>query len=87
MIDIEDCTPDQLEDFPRRMKEWLFNIMDDLAKGNKLDPSYSELLSEANGEYKWINAVMWKFCDLDVHPSDRFVSVTCIQTKTKTIIL
>lgn len=74
--DIPECIPDEMEDFPRRMKEWLFNIMKDLADRSELKEEYVELEREAEKDLskKWANAVIWKFCDLDSHPFDRSVS-------------
>ncbi|XP_055952469.1 SPARC-like [Argiope bruennichi] len=74
--DIPKCSEEEMEDFPRRMREWLFNIMKDLAQRAELDDRYLELEQEAERDLakKWANAVIWKFCDLDSHPFDRSVS-------------
>ncbi|XP_067127350.1 SPARC isoform X2 [Centruroides vittatus] len=74
--EIPECSKEELEDFPRRMREWLFNIMQDLARREELKPPYLELEKEAeiSQSRKWVNAVIWKFCDLDSHPHDRSVS-------------
>ncbi|GBL56036.1 Secreted protein acidic and rich in cysteine, partial [Araneus ventricosus] len=74
--DIPKCSDEEMEDFPRRMREWLFNIMKDLAQRAELDDRYLELEQEAERDLakKWANAVIWKFCDLDSHPFDRSVS-------------
>lgn len=73
LLDIEPCTPEEMADFPRRMRDWLFNVMKDLAYRNELTPEYMELEREAENSlsHKWVNAVIWKFCDLDSHPHDR----------------
>lgn len=61
-----------MKDFPRRMREWLFNVMQDLARRAELDEAFVHLEKEAEKmDKKWINAVIWKFCDLDTHPHDR----------------
>ena len=44
---IPECTEDELEDFPRRMREWLFNVMRELAERGELTPHYKELEQEA----------------------------------------
>ena len=44
---IPECTEDELEDFPRRMREWLFNVMRELAERDELTPHYKELEQEA----------------------------------------
>lgn len=74
--DIEPCTTEELEDFPRRMRDWLFNVMKDLAERHELSDDYTKLEQEAEASinHKWVNAVIWKFCDLDSHPNDRSVS-------------
>lgn len=36
-----------MEDFPRRMREWLFNVMRELAERDELSPHYKELEQEA----------------------------------------
>lgn len=75
--DIPKCSTEEMEDFPRRMREWLFNVMHDLAQRHELDTLYLELEQEAERDLskKWSNAVIWKFCELDTHPYDRQVSV------------
>jgi len=73
---IPDCEEGELEDFPRRMREWLFNVMEELAGRGKLTPHFSKL--HKDGEFdltkKWTNAAIWKWCDLDGHPHDNVVS-------------
>lgn len=73
---IKECTDNEMEDFPRRMRDWLFNVMQDLARRNELSgvPLVMEQEAELTNSRKWVNAVIWKFCDLDVHPHDRHIS-------------
>ena len=59
------------------MKEWLFNIMEELQERSELSEFYSKLqkqsqISDLN--QKWENAAIWKWCDLDGHPHDNVVS-------------
>lgn len=65
-----------MADFPRRMRDWLFNIMRDLADRKELPKHYLKLEREAesNLTLRWANAAVWKWCDLDGHPHDRAVS-------------
>lgn len=72
-LDIGECTEQELEDFPRRMRDWLFNVMQELARRDELQGKLLQLEKEAENsrDRKWVNAVIWKFCDLDVHPHDR----------------
>ncbi|KAL1377372.1 hypothetical protein pipiens_016315 [Culex pipiens pipiens] len=65
-----------LMDFPRRMRDWLFNVMRDLAARNELPEAYMELEHEAenNMTKRWTNAAIWKWCTLDGHPNDNSVS-------------
>ncbi|KRT80570.1 hypothetical protein AMK59_7611, partial [Oryctes borbonicus] len=74
--DMPDCTKDEMSDFPRRMRDWLFNIMRDLADRQELPERYIKLEKEAelNHTRRWANAAIWKWCDLDGHPHDRTVS-------------
>ncbi|XP_013789003.1 SPARC-like isoform X2 [Limulus polyphemus] len=74
--EIPDCTKEEMGDFPRRMREWLFAVMQELARRNELDKYYMKLEEEAEQDLslKWVNAIVWKFCDLDAHPEDRAVS-------------
>lgn len=71
-----ECTENDLADFPRRMRDWLFNVMRDLAMRNELPEPYMELEheAEANMTKRWTNAAIWKWCDLDGHPHDNTVS-------------
>ena len=74
---IPTCEPEELIDFPRRMKEWLFNIMEELQERSELSEFYSKLqkqsqISDLN--QKWENAAIWKWCDLDGYPHDNVVS-------------
>ena len=43
---IPDCEEGELEDFPRRMREWLFNVMEELADRGQLTPHFSKLHKE-----------------------------------------
>lgn len=69
----QQCTPDEMADFPRRMRDWLFNVMRDLADRHDLSPHFLKLEREAekDNSRRWANAAIWKFCDLDGHPHDR----------------
>ncbi|XP_050050622.2 SPARC [Dermacentor andersoni] len=74
--DLPKCADEEMEDFPRRMREWLFNVMQDLARRHELNEPYKKLEEEAESlqSRQWVNAVIWKFCELDSHPYDRAVS-------------
>ncbi|CAF2780459.1 unnamed protein product [Rotaria sp. Silwood2] len=69
--DLGVCTEFELEVFPKRMKEWLGEILDALFVRKDLDPKYETLVNEArkmklsNTEKWWRNAVLWEFCELD----------------------
>lgn len=65
-----------MSDFPRRMREWLFNVMNDLVQNDEFPEHYKTLQSEAetNLTRRWANAAIWKWCDLDVQ-HDRSVSL------------
>lgn len=73
---IPECDEGDLEDFPRRMREWLFNVMEELDGREELPDYYKNLHKEAKFDInrKWSNAAVWKWCDLDGHPHDNAVS-------------
>lgn len=62
-----------MADFPRRMREWLFQIMQDLAEREELNPHFTRMIQDAetNMTKQWSNAAVWKWCDLDGHPHDK----------------
>lgn len=64
-----------MADFPRRMRDWLFNVMRDLADRRELTPHYLKMEREAetNLTRRWTNAAIWKWCDLDGNPPDRYI--------------
>lgn len=74
--EMPDCSENEMLDFPRRMRDWLFNIMRDMAERRELTPHYlrMEREAESNLTRRWTNAAIWKWCDLDAHDNDRFVS-------------
>lgn len=65
-----------MSDFPRRMRDWLFNVMRDLAERDELTEHYKsmQIENETNLTRRWANAAVWKWCDLDGYPHDRSVS-------------
>jgi len=67
--DIPRCEPDDLDDFPRRMRDWLFNVMSELAERRELSHFYQEMKreAEANLAVRWSNAAVWKWCSLDTN--------------------
>ena len=71
----KECTGEDMKDFPRRMRDWLFNVMRDLAERDELTEHYMqmELEAETNMTRRWANAAVWKWCDLD-GDTDRSVS-------------
>lgn len=73
-----------MADFPRRMRDWLFNIMIDLAERKELNRHYLKMKREAetNHTRKWANAAIWKWCDLD-RDGDKFVFLFVINIQLK----
>jgi len=71
-----ECSEGELAEFPERMRDWLYNIMRDLADREELSAYYLQLEreNEEDPKQRWSNAVVWKWCDLDGHPADRKVS-------------
>jgi len=72
----QECDKEDLEDFPRRMREWLFNVMRDMADRRMLPQHYQRLEKELEVDetQRWTGAVVWKWCDLDGEPRDLVVS-------------
>jgi len=72
------CQAEEMSDFPRRMRDWLFNVMRELADRRELSPHYYKMEREAeratNESRRSVVAAVWKWCDLDGHPNDRQVS-------------
>lgn len=75
--DIPKCRQSELIDFPRRMREWLYNVMSELADRNEISNYYQQLKSDAQeDEDKQPEvAAVWKWCDLDKYPHDNSVSI------------
>lgn len=67
------CTEREFQEFPGRMREWLYIVLQQMARHAEM-PNYAELLEKARAEPNHTHAVLWKFCDLDVDPQDRFVT-------------
>ncbi|RWS03806.1 SPARC-like protein [Dinothrombium tinctorium] len=63
---IPECQESVLNDFPRRMRDWLYRIMNTKHSINKTEAvTMGDQLSS-----EWVLAIIWKYCDLDTHPSD-----------------
>lgn len=67
------CQTSEMVDFPRRMRDWLFNVMRDMAERRELTPHYLRMEREAEADLqrRWANAAIWKWCDLDAHDKNR----------------
>jgi hypothetical protein len=65
--EIPRCNEEEMLDFPRRMREWLFHVMKELAERQEIDRKLAEKISHVESELnkKWARAAVWKFCDLD----------------------
>ncbi|KAL4240883.1 hypothetical protein ACF0H5_001666 [Mactra antiquata] len=73
--ELTECPENEFEMFASRMKDWLFRVMNDLTmRGYEEMNDYRTMLEEARADENKVGAVLWKFCDLDVHPTDRHVS-------------
>lgn len=71
--ELSKCPEEEFNQFPQRMRDWLFRVMRDLANRQELD-DYLDLVEAATHDDTHADAVLWKFCDLDVHPTDRSVT-------------
>uniref|UniRef100_A0A0N5AG27 Follistatin-like domain-containing protein n=1 Tax=Syphacia muris TaxID=451379 RepID=A0A0N5AG27_9BILA len=75
--ELDRCTDELMLQFPTRMADWLFQVMRELKKRRELDNlEWEELLAEAENddEKRHVYPVIWKFCDLDKKPHDKYVS-------------
>ncbi|CAH1794770.1 unnamed protein product [Owenia fusiformis] len=63
----DECTEEQMADFPLRMRDWLVLVMKNLADRGDL-PEKTKKLTDENEKHtkKWVLPVIWKFCDLDL---------------------
>jgi len=73
--ELQKCSEEEMLDFPRRMREWLFHVMKELADREELSKTLVENIAHVESELnkKWSRAAVWKFCDLDA-TNDRSVS-------------
>lgn len=71
--ELTSCQDWEMEQFPGRMRDWTFVVMKEMARRNQLG-DYVPLLKTANADDHHTDAVIWKFCDLDIHPKDRQVN-------------
>jgi len=64
---IPSCDDDELAEFPKRMREWLFNVMEELADRKELSAYYQQMKTQAEDDLakRWSNAAIWKWCVLD----------------------
>ncbi|XP_074647839.1 SPARC-like [Tubulanus polymorphus] len=64
---IAECTQDEKDEFPLRIRRWMTVTMFDLAGRGTLGQAGFALARGAIGsDTPWINPTLWKFCDLDV---------------------
>jgi len=71
---IADCSEAELDNFPRRMRQWLFSVMDDLSEKGEISHHYTDLKHQTQHFNRWSLAAVWKWCDLDRQPHDNLVS-------------
>lgn len=69
----KDCPEEEASQFPPRIRNWFFVVMEDLANRAQIG-DYGNLLETAKEDDYHSDAVIWKFCDLDKDPQDRHVS-------------
>lgn len=75
-IAIPECTEYEMEGYPERMRNWLYLIMEELARREDL-PKYAQQMADqakSLSSRRWVLPVIWKFCDMD-ESDDRYVSV------------
>ncbi|XP_023326031.1 SPARC [Eurytemora carolleeae] len=72
--DIGTCSEDEIVDFPRRMRDWLFSVMKDLSERAEISEKFKPVNLDNSQSTRWSVAAVWKWCDLDKHPHDNIVS-------------
>lgn len=62
-IILQNCDAEEMLDFPRRMREWLFHVMKELADRQELDVKLAARISHVETELntKWTRAAIWKW--------------------------
>nr|AND99565.1 SPARC [Pinctada fucata] len=68
------CEDLEMKQFPDRMSNWTYVVMKEMARRHQLDTEYLDLLKKATADDHHTDAILWKFCDLDIRPHDRKVS-------------
>nr|BAK22656.1 secreted protein [Pinctada fucata] len=68
------CEDLEMKQFPDRMSNWTYVVMKEMARCHQLDTEYLDLLKKATADDHHTDAILWKFCDLDIRPHDRKVS-------------
>jgi hypothetical protein len=72
---LETCDEEEMKEFPNRMRDWLYLVMEELADRDDLNEPAKKLADEARRHNKrWVLPVIWKFCDLDIS-HDRMVDI------------
>nr|ACV72069.1 osteonectin-like protein [Phragmatopoma lapidosa] len=72
---MDKCTDFEFSEFPGRMAQWLYHVMDELAKRKDLTKEEIKMAREARrSNKKWVLPVIWKFCDLDISHDMRVTS-------------
>jgi len=73
--ELPECEEAELEEFPIRMREWLYLVMEELDEREDLSEGAHRMLEEAKGQTsrRWVLPVIWKFCELD-QTGDRFMN-------------
>ncbi|KAK3798862.1 hypothetical protein RRG08_050241 [Elysia crispata] len=67
------CPEDEALQFPERLRDWIFLVMETMAKRAALG-EYVDLVPREGWSEHHAHAVIWKFCSLDQDPQDRHVS-------------
>jgi len=74
-ITLRECTETEMENFPVRMRNWLFLVMEELADRKQLTKPAMKIAKKAERQQKrWVLPAIWKFCDLD-HSHDLYVDL------------
>ncbi|KAK0040468.1 SPARC [Biomphalaria pfeifferi] len=82
--DFPKCTDSDATQFPDRLRDWFYVVMDEMARRAAIG-EYKDLWLETVKGHNHNYATIWKYCDLDVDPQDRRVSKRELQYLMKTV--
>ena len=72
---MQKCSEDELEDFPRRLREWFFLVMEEMAQRNLIPDRLVQMVRQGKHlERDKVLPAIWKFCEMDSQPRNNAVT-------------